>query len=497
MSTPTYGDDGMTGGYGSDEYTKSFSSEGSEDASKLAQLAQMVAPATEATDVPMTAYLGEDEDEPLLPRLEYVRSNASVATVMLGLDSRGHRRLLSVKSVDRLAQLHSMRAQYLVGDTRAIVDWEALRVDETAMRQAPHRVRKFYADQNELIDRYIEIDCLLDSNIAQSMVAEYEGSGGRSDAVPANVDVEGAAFLAAERDEGSGIVAFAIAVNFLINVLLLAGKAAVVLLTHSLSVVASLVDSALDFLCTTIIWFSTSMVEASSWKIRLQYPIGRARLEPIGVLIFSVIIILSFGQVAVEALSRLLVGSHEAVRLTAPSFVIMAAAVVLKLFAWLWCRSMNSSAVQALAQDAMSDIVFNIFSICFPVLGHYSGVWWLDPLGALLLSVYIIIQWAISTSEHIRHLVGVTASDVDRQVVVYLCMRFARAIHHVTNVRAYHLGDRLHVEVDVIVSEKLTVRDSHDLGEALQYALETLPMVERAFVHLDYRRDNYAGHLQR
>jgi len=75
-------------------------------------------------------------------------------------------------------------------------------------------------------------------------------------------------------------------------------------------------------------------------------------------------------------------------------------------------------------------------------------------------------------------------------------MRFAQPIRHIQSLHAYYAGDKLNVEVDVVLDEGMRLRDSHDLGESLQYVLESVPSVERAWVHLDYRRDNLPGHLK-
>lgn len=108
------------------------------------------------------------------------------------------------------------------------------------------------------------------------------------------------------------IVTLAIYVNFAANVILLAGKIAVVATVPSVSVLASLVDALLDFLSTVIVWFTT-------WLIRKQdqyrYPVGRRRLEPLGVLVFSVIMVTSFVQVAIEAIQRLLSPDHQLIKL--------------------------------------------------------------------------------------------------------------------------------------------------------------------------------------
>ena len=113
-------------------------------------------------------------------------------------------------------------------------------------------------------------------------------------------------------DSGHRIVALAIYVNFAANVILLAGKIAVVASVPSMSVLASLVDAVLDFLSTVIVWITTWLI---SRQDQYKYPVGRRRLEPLGVLVFSVIMITSFVQVALESSQRLASPNHELIHL--------------------------------------------------------------------------------------------------------------------------------------------------------------------------------------
>jgi hypothetical protein len=53
-------------------------------------------------------------------------------------------------------------------------------------------------------------------------------------------------------------------------------------------------------------------------------------------------------------------------------------------------------------------------------------------------------------------------------------MRFAKTIKQIQGINAYHAGDKLNVEVDIVVDETMALRDSHDLGESLQYVLGEL-----------------------
>lgn len=97
---------------------------------------------------------------------------------------------------------------------------------------------------------------------------------------------------------------------------------------------------------------------------------------------------------------------------------------------------------------------------------------------------------------HIRNLTGAAASADERNVLLYLTMRFAKSIKQIQGLQAYHAGDKLNVEVDLVLDEAMPLRDSHDLGESLQYVLESVPIVDRAFVHLDYKSWNLPSHMQ-
>ncbi|KAI8961359.1 hypothetical protein F5Y11DRAFT_348513 [Daldinia sp. FL1419] len=296
-----------------------------------------------------------------------------------------------------------------------------------------------------------------------------------------------------ELDSGDKIVTTAIYVNFTANLLLLAGKIAVVVSVSSMSVLASLVDAVLDFLSTVIVWTTTWLI---SRQDQYKYPVGRRRLEPLGVLVFSVIMITSFVQVALESTQRLASPDHELVEVGIPALSIMLGTVIIKGLCWLWCRLVKNSSVQALADDAMTDVIFNTGSILFPIVGFYAKIWWLDALGGLLLSLVVIFNWSRTSAQHIKNLSGCSATADQRNILLYLTMRFAKTIKQIQGLNAYHSGDKLNVEVDIILDASTTLRDSHDLSESLGYVLESVPIVDRAFVHADYASYNLPTHME-
>lgn len=298
----------------------------------------------------------------------------------------------------------------------------------------------------------------------------------------------------AEIDSDDPIVTLAIWVNLVANVILLAGKIAVIISVPSMSVLASLVDATLDFLSTAIVWTTTHLISAGQ-RDQYRYPVGRRRLEPLGVLVFSVIMVTSFVQVGLQCIQRLVSPEHEILQLGLPAITIMVVTIIIKGACWVWCRLVKNSSVRALAEDAKTDVIFNIGSILFPIVGYYGRIWWLDATGGLLLSLVVIFTWSQTSAHHVRNLTGFSAQPDERNLLLYLTMRFATAIRQIQNLRAYHAGDKLFVEVDIVLSAITPLKDSHDLSEVLTYFLESVPIVDRAFVHVDYASYNAPTHM--
>jgi hypothetical protein len=55
----------------------------------------------------------------------------------------------------------------------------------------------------------------------------------------------------------------------------------------------------------------------------------------------------------------------------------------------------------------------------------------------------------------------------DGSPVLYLTMRFAKTIKQIQGLQAYHAGDKLNVEVDIVLDASTSLKDSHDLAYAL------------------------------
>jgi len=120
--------------------------------------------------------------------------------------------------------------------------------------------------------------------------------------------------------------------------------------------------------------------------------------------------------------------------------------------------------------------------------------WWTDPLGAVFICLYVIVNWQQTASEQIANLTGISAPPEFLNRLTYMSVNHSSKLVAVDTVRAYHFGNQLLVEVDIVLPEEMPLKEAHDIGESLQIKLESLDEVERAFVHLDWEFEHKPEH---
>lgn len=104
------------------------------------------------------------------------------------------------------------------------------------------------------------------------------------------------------------------------------------------------------------------------------------------------------------------------------SFWSMIAILVIKLFLYFLCQKANlrnsysyetgkralqlaDPTLEALAQDHWNDVLSNGVAAFALIAALYSErLWWLDPIGAILISLYIIWSWYETGREQIEQL---------------------------------------------------------------------------------------------
>ncbi|CAO1944501.1 unnamed protein product [Urochloa humidicola] len=321
-------------------------------------------------------------------------------------------------------------------------------------------VADYYQQQVEMLEGFNEMDTLTDRGFLPGMSKE-------------------------EREKVARSETLAIRLSNIANMVLFAAKVYASVRSGSLAIIASTLDSLLDLLSGFILWFTAFSMQTPN---PYRYPIGKKRMQPLGILVFASVMATLGLQIILESI-RSLASDGDEFSLTSQQekwvIDIMVSVTLVKLALVMYCRSFTNEIVKAYAQDHFFDVITNIIGLVAALLANYIEGW-IDPVGAIILAIYTIRTWSMTVLENVHSLVGQTASPEYLQKLTYLCWNHHKAVRHIDTVRAYTFGSHYFVEVDIVLPSDMPLQEAHDIGEALQEKLERLPEIERAFVHLDY-----------
>ncbi|KAG9187202.1 hypothetical protein G6011_05073 [Alternaria panax] len=326
------------------------------------------------------------------------------------------------------------------------------------------KLEEFYSAQNENIERLLK------------PVAEHRA--------------------AAKDEDTANHLKYKIAVigSFAANIILAVLQLYAAVSSGSLSLFTTMADSLFDPLSNlTLIMCNRAVARVDARK----FPSGKARIETAGNLCFCALMITVSVVIIVESIRT--VAEHsgpETNDFFLPSVIAVSIAFATKFSLFLYCWAIRNkySQVRILWEDHRNDLFINGFGVLTSV-GGSKLKWWLDPMGAMILSVLIIFLWSRTAYSEFQLLIGVTADTAMLQHITYISMTHSPFILQIDTVRAYHSGPRLIVEVDIVMAPEATLRATHDVAEELQIKLESLPDVERAYVHVDYETDHRPEHF--
>jgi divalent metal cation (Fe/Co/Zn/Cd) transporter len=307
--------------------------------------------------------------------------------------------------------------------------------------------------------------------------------------------------------------------SFVANVVLAGLQVYGAVASGSLSLFTTMADAIFDPLSNLTLLLSNKAVSRVDPR---RFPAGKARIETAGNICFCFLMTaVSFILIAFSVRELSQPSAAETSSFHLPSVIAVAVAFMTKLVLFLYCGALRNhfSQVRILWEDHRNDLLINGFGILTSVGGSKLR-WWIDPMGAVILSVLISVLWLRTAYSEFQLLVGVTADIRTQQLITYVCkcpsrlpvfpvsfrpvkltcvltsaMTHSPMIIAIDTVRAYTSGPRLLVEVDIVMDPSASLKATHDVAEELQIKLESLPDVERAYVHVDYETTHKPEHF--
>ncbi|KAI5227542.1 cation diffusion facilitator 1 [Aureobasidium subglaciale] len=321
----------------------------------------------------------------------------------------------------------------------------------------------------------------------------------------------------AKEEAGADHLQYKIAVygSFAANILLAGLQLYGAISSGSLSLFTTMADAIFDPLSNLTLILCNRAVNRVDPR---KFPAGKARIETAGNICFCFLMCSVSFILIVLSVMELAEGSNsETKRFHLPAVLAVCIAFATKLALFIYCWSLRNkySSIRILWEgtytearmrfcvekacdfvqaDHRNDLFINGFGVLTSV-GGSKLAWQIDPAGAIALSCLVAFLWLRTAYSEFQLLIGVTAPVPTLQLLTYISMTHSPDIVGLDTVRAWYSGPRITVEVDIVLHPDMTLKETHDIAEDLQNKLESLPDVERAYVHSDYETEHRAEHF--
>lgn len=265
-------------------------------------------------------------------------------------------------------------------------------------------------------------------------------------------------------------------------VLLIAVKAVAWVMTGSVSMLASLVDSVMDSLASQV---NVMAIRYSLVPADQEHRFGHGKAEALAGVGQSLLIAGSSLFLIWEAVGKLLHPSpiHATglgVAVMVFSILITALLVLLQRYT---IRRTGSTAIQADALHYVGDLAMNLSVILVLVLARF-GFEWLDGVAGLLIAILILrsswqIAWEAAQILLDRELPGPVRDAIGGIVVAE---KHVLGFH---DLRTRRSGRTWFVQLHVDMDQNLPLRDAHALGERIREAIEERYPHAEVIIHHD------------
>ena len=261
-----------------------------------------------------------------------------------------------------------------------------------------------------------------------------------------------------------------------VNLLLLVFKFVAGVLGHSAAMIADAVHSLSDFVTDLIV---IVFVKISSKPEDADHAYGHGKYETLASCIIGLGLIVVGVMMGYNAMVKIVDVVRNGTELASPGIIALAAAVLsIVLKEWMFritrkvAREVDSPAVEANAwhhrSDALSSVGTAIGIGGAVLLGSKWAV--LDPIAALVVSVFIVVQAAKILSDAIGQLMEKSLPrDVEQRICEIVYEEEGTSdIHH---LRTRKIGSQISIELHVRMNGSLTLREVHDKSIAIEKRL--------------------------
>ncbi|CCQ92561.1 Cation diffusion facilitator family transporter [[Clostridium] ultunense Esp] len=272
-------------------------------------------------------------------------------------------------------------------------------------------------------------------------------------------------------------------ITIIINIVLSAAKIIAGVIGQSSAMLADGVHTLSDVLTTLVVLLG---LKISSKEADENHPYGHEKYEPVFAKILSIFLAVTGILIGYEGIKILITGEIK----TPGTIALIAALIsIITKEGMFWytikaAKKVKSFSMEADAWHHRTDAMSSIGTFV-GILGARMGLRILDPIAAIIVSLFIIKVGIDLYLQSIKGLVDEAADDEIIEKIRELAFS-VEGVKDIKNLKTRIFGNRIYVDVDILVNGTLTVIEGHEIAEKVHDLIEkSIDDVKHCMVHVE------------
>lgn len=245
-------------------------------------------------------------------------------------------------------------------------------------------------------------------------------------------------------------------------------KLVVGLITGSLAVIASAIDSLLDIVMSVVNFVAIRQAEQPA---DANHPFGHGKYETLATLIQALVISGSGLWIVIESIKRLIVGGVRVERL-GEGVLALAISVCTSIWISRYLRRVgketDSAALEADALHFSMDIYTNLALMAGLIILAMVDAPWIDPVMSLLVALYILKEAFSLIRRALNDMLDTELPESIRDEVMRLAEIHRGDLLDIHNLRTRRAGSQKIMDFHLTVCKHLSIERAHAIADHLE-----------------------------
>lgn len=270
--------------------------------------------------------------------------------------------------------------------------------------------------------------------------------------------------------------------------LLVVIKMSIGIMSGSIAVLASAIDSMLDFIVSLFNFYALNTSQKAPDD---SFNFGRSKIEPFAAVIEGTVISLSALFILYEALSKII--HPREMQYMNESIIVMLISIVITLALVIFLNSIakktGNMVIKADALHYKTDLFSNAAVLLAIVLVSYTGEELIDPILGIGIAIYMIYSAIPIIKEGILMLLDAALSEEELSKIISL-------LDSSTSITGYHYlatresGSHIFISVHLVFNVSISLYDAHLASDKIEDNIKALFDDDKK-VHIIIHMDPY------